>query len=79
MDKVYNLLNESLKDKPIAVTDNFIWFITDIGIAALLKNNNINYKKLDVEKEALKIDLDLSREEKEFIRLDKKIIFLFYS
>ena len=71
---------DSLKDQPIGETRHFVWFITDIGIAALFKGNK-NYKiyNLNVEKEAEKISLDISKEEKEYCEIEDKKLFLFYS
>ena len=37
MDSTCDLIIDSLKEEPIGETDNFIWFITDIGIVALFK------------------------------------------
>ena len=80
MDPTSNLIIDSLKDKPIGETDHFIWFITDIGIAALFKRDQ-NYEtySLNVEIEANKIGLDITKEEKEFLKIKGKQIFLFYS
>ena len=71
---------DSLKDQPIGETGHFVWFITDIGIAALFKGNeNFKIYNLNVEKEAKNISLDISKEEKEYCEIDDKKIFLFYS
>ena len=80
MDPTSNLIIDSLKDKPIGETDHFIWFITDIGIAALFKRDQ-NYETYssNVEIEANKIGLDITKEEKEFLKIKGKQIFLFYS
>ena len=80
MDPTSNLIIDSLKDKPIGETDHFIWFITDIGIAALFKRDQ-NYETYssNVEIEANKIGLDITKEEKEFLKIKEKQIFLFYS
>mgnify|MGYP001315757820 CR=1 FL=1 len=43
MDSTINLIIDSLKKEPIGETDHFIWFITDIGIAALFKREQ-NYE-----------------------------------
>ena len=43
MDSKSDLIIDSLKDEPIGETDHFIWFITDIGIAALFKKEQ-NYE-----------------------------------
>ena len=79
MDPLPSLIREFLKQKPIGQTKNFDWFITDIGIAALIKGQNKNISSLDPIKEAIELDLDLSKEEKQFIKLDEKQILLFYS
>ncbi len=79
MDPLHSLIRESLNQKPIGQSKNFEWFITEIGIAALLKGKNINISSLDPIKEALDLYLDLSKEERQFIKLDEKQIFLFYS
>ena len=80
MDSTSDLIIDSLKEEPIGETDHFIWFITDIGIAALFKREQ-NYETYisNVEIEANKIALDISKEEKEYLKIDKKQLFLFYS
>ena len=80
MDSTSDLIIDSLKEEPIGETDHFIWFITDIGIAALFKKNQ-NYETYNsnVEIEANKIGLDITKEEKEFLKIKGKKIFLFYS
>lgn len=79
MDPLHSLIKESLKQKPIGQSKNFEWFITKIGIAALIKPEVNNISTLDPIKEAIELDLDLSKEEKQLIRLDEKQIVLFYS
>tara|TARA_B100000212_G_C26905945_1_gene335745 strand:- start:2 stop:241 length:240 start_codon:yes stop_codon:yes gene_type:complete len=79
MDPLHSLIKDSLNQKPIGESKNFKWFITDIGIAAIIKNQVKNISSLDPIKEATEIDLDLSKEEKELIRLEEKQILLFYS
>ena len=79
MDPLHSLIRESLNQKPIGQSKNFEWFITEIGIAALMKGHNKNISSLDPIKEAVELDLDLSKEEKQFILLDEKQILLFYS
>ena len=79
MNPLDSLIRESLKQKPIGQSDNFVWFITEIGIAALMKDQNKCISSLDPIKEAIDLDLDLSKEEKQSIRLDEKQILLFYS
>ena len=80
MDSTSDLIIDSLKKEPIGETDHFIWFITDIGIVALSKKKQ-NYKKYssNVEIEANKIGLDITKEEKEFFTINEKQILLFYS
>ena len=71
---------DSFKEIPIGETENFVWFITDIGIAALLKKNGIFQTfNQNVENEAKNISLDISKEEKEYFEIEDKKIFLFYS
>ena len=79
MDHLHSLIRDSLNQKPIGQSKNFQWFITEIGIAALTKGQNKNISSVDPIKEAIELDLDLSKEEKEFIKLDQKQILLFYS
>ena len=80
MDSTSELIIDCLKEEPIGETDHFIWFITDIGIAALFKRDQ-NYETYssNVEIEANKIGLDITKEEKEFLKIKEKRIFLFYS
>ena len=74
------MIIDSLNDEPIGETDYFIWFITDIGIVALFKGEkNFKIYNLNVENEAKKIALDISKEEKEFLKIKEKQLFLFYS
>ena len=79
MDSLDSLIRDSLNQKPIGHSRNFEWFITEIGIAALLKKQNKSISSLDPIKEAIDLDLDLSKEEKQLIRIDKREILLFYS
>ena len=80
MDSTCDLIIDSLKEEPIGETDLFIWFITDIGIVALFKSEE-SYEtyRSNVEIEANKINLDITKEEKEFLKIKGKQIFLFYS
>ena len=80
MDSASDLIIDSLREEPLGETDHFIWFITDIGIAALFKRDQ-NYETYssNVEIEANKIGLDITKEEKEFLKIKEKRIFLFYS
>jgi len=80
MDSTSDLIIDSLKEEPIGETDHFIWFITDIGIAALFKREqNYEIYNSNVEIEANKIGLDITKEEKEYLKIKEKQLFLFYS
>ena len=80
MDSTCNLIIDSLKEEPIGETDHFIWFITDFGIVALFKKDeNFKTYSSNVEIEANKIALDITKEEKEFIKIKDRQLFLFYS
>ena len=80
MNSTHGFILDSLKDQPIGETEHFVWFITDIGIAALFKGNkNFKIYNLNVEKEAKNISLDISKEEKEYCEIEDKKFFLLYS
>ena len=80
MDSTSDLIIDSLKDEPIAETEHFTWFITDIGIVALFKREeNFETYSLNVEIEANKIALDISKEEKDYLKIKERQLFLFYS
>ena len=80
MDSTSDFIIESLKEEPIGETDHFIWFITDIGIAALFKREqNYEIYSSNVEIEANKIGLDITKEVKEYLKIKEKQLFLFYS
>ena len=80
MNSTHDFLIDSLKEEPIGETVHFVWYITDIGIAALFKGNeNFKIYNLNVEKEAKNISLDISKEEKENCEIEDKKLFLFYS
>tara|TARA_B100001027_G_scaffold179663_1_gene131061 strand:+ start:194 stop:436 length:243 start_codon:yes stop_codon:yes gene_type:complete len=75
-----DLIIDSLKEEPIGETNHFIWFITDIGIVALFKGEkNFKIYSSNVENEAKKIALDISKEEKEYLKINENRLFLFYS
>jgi len=80
MDSTCDLIIDSLKEEPLGETDHFIWFITDIGIVALFKRKE-NYETYssNVEIEANKIALDITKEEKEYLKIKERQLFLFYS
>ena len=80
MNPIHDFILDSLKKEPIGETAHFIWYITDVGIAALFKENkNSKIYNLNVEKEAKDISLDISKEEKEYCEIEDKKLFLFYS
>ena len=80
MNSTHDFILDSLKDAPIGETVYFVWYITDIGIAALFKGNeNFKIYNLNVEKEAKNISLDISKEEKEYCEIEDKKLFIFYS
>ena len=80
MNPTCELIIDSLKEQPIGETDHFIWFITDIGIVALFKKDeNFETYSSNVEIEANKIGLDITKEEKEYLKIKKRQLFLFYS
>ena len=80
MDSTSDLIIDSLKEEPIGETDYFIWFITDIGIVALFKKDeNFETYSANVEIEANKIALDISKEEKDYLKIKERQLFLFYS
>ena len=80
MDSTSGLIIDSLKEEPIGETEHFIWFITDIGIVAVFKKEqNYEIYSSNVEIEANKIGLDITKEEKEFLKIKEKQLFLFYS
>jgi len=80
MDSTCDLIIDSLKEEPIGETDHFIWFITDIGIVALFKREeNFEIYSSNVEIEANKIALDITKEENEYLKIKERQLFLFYS
>ena len=80
MDSTSDLIMDSLKDEPIGETNHFIWFITDIGIVALFKGEeNFETYSSNVEIEANKIALDITKEEKEYLKITERRHFWFYS
>ncbi len=80
MDSTCDLIIDSLKEEPIGETDHFIWFNTDIGIVALfVKEENFETYSPNVEIEANKIALDITKEEKQYLNIKERQLFLFYS
>ena len=79
MEPIHSLIRDALNQQPLGQSKNFEWFITEIGIVALMKGQSKNISSLDPIKEAIELDLDLSKEEKQLIKLDEKQIIIFYS
>ena len=80
MDSTCDLIIHSLNDEPIGETNHFTWFVTNIGIAALFKGEeNFETYSSNVEIEANKIALDITKEEKEYLKIKERQLFLFYS
>ena len=80
MNSTSELIIDSLKEDPIGETDHFIWFITDIGIVALFKREeNFETYSSNVEIQANKIALDITKEEKQYLKIKERHLFLFYS
>ena len=80
MDSTSDLIIDSFQEEPIGETDHFIWFITDIGIVALFKKDeNFETYLSNFEIEANTIALDISKEEKEYLKIKDRQLFLFYS
>ena len=80
MDSASDLIIDSLKEEPIGETDHFIWYITDIGIVALFqRKKSFEAYSSNVEIEANQIALDITKEEKEYLKIKEKQLFLFYS
>ena len=80
MEPIHSLIRDALNQQPpIGQSKNFEWFITEIGIAAIMKEQKQSIYNLDPIKEAIELDLDLSKEERQIIMLDEKEILLFYS
>jgi hypothetical protein len=80
MDQTCELILDSLKEEPIGETIHFIWFITDIGIVALFKGDeSFETYSFNVDIEANKIALDITKEEKEYLKIKERELFLFYS
>ena len=80
MSSTSDLIIDSLKNQPIGETYHFIWFITDIGIVAMFKREeNFETYNSNVQIEANKIALDITKEEKEYFKIKDRQLFLFYS
>ena len=80
MNSTEEFLLDFLKEEPIGNTDHFTWFITDIGVVALFKEGeNDEIYNSNVEIEANNMALDITKEEKEYLQINDKRLFLFYS
>ena len=80
MDSTSDLIIDSFQEEPIGETAHFIWFITDIGIVALFKRDeNFETYSSNVQIEANEIALDITKEEKEYLKIKERRLFLFYS
>ena len=80
MNSTHDFILDSIKEEPIGETVHFVWYITDIGIAAVFKEKkNFEIYNFNVVKEAKNISLDVSKEEKEYCEIEDKRLFLFYS
>ena len=75
------LLEDSLKEPEIGITDSFRWHATPVGIAALWSSaqHPSTPPFEDAIKEGLLVGLDLSREEKEFHQVTQGLVLLFHS
>ena len=78
MDSAQLIIKNSIKNQPIGESENFTWFICDIGIVALFKSNK-NIPEFKILSEAKGIALDLSKEEREFYLIEEKKLIIFYS
>ena len=78
MNSAQLIIKNSIKNQPIGESENFTWFICEIGIVALFKSNK-NIPELKILNEARGIALDLSKEEVEFHLIEGEKIILFYS
>ena len=80
MNSTCDLIIDSLNDEPIGVTHHFTWFISDIGIVALFKGEeNFETYRSNAANEANEIALDISKEEKDYLKIKEEDLFLFYS
>ena len=79
MNSSESLLLKSLNDTPIGETENFVWFITEIGIAALVKDKKVLAEFSAYINEGHELGLDLSKEEIEYFQINQKKVTLFYS
>ena len=75
------LLEDSLNEPEIGITDCFRWHATPVGIAALWSSAQSPSTPPfeDAIKEGLQVGLDLSREEKEFHQVTQGLVLLFHS
>jgi len=75
------LLEDSLNEPEIGITDRFRWHATPVGIAALWSSAQAPSTPPfeDAIQEGLQVGLDLSREEKEFHQVTQGLVLLFHS
>ena len=75
------LLEEALNEPDIGTTARFRWHATAVGIAALwIEATTPTTPPFDdALQEALKVGLDLSREEREFHQVEQGLVLLFHS
>ena len=75
------LLEDSLNEPEIGITDRFRWHATPVGIAALWScaQSPSTPPFEDAIQEGLQVGLDLSREEKEFHQVTQGLVLLFHS
>tara|TARA_Y100001970_G_C13950022_1_gene707757 strand:+ start:354 stop:599 length:246 start_codon:yes stop_codon:yes gene_type:complete len=77
-----DLLEDSFQKSPIGDTFTFQWYVTPIGIAALIKVKDTCFLESCFNaaiQEGLEIGLDLSREERERQFSSRGWAILFYS
>ena len=75
------LLQEALNEPDVGTTARFRWHATPVGIAALwIESTPPSTPPFeDAVQEALKVGLDLSREEREFHQVQQGLVLLFHS
>ena len=81
MELLSDFLDICLEETPIGETNSFIWFATPFGIAALCRfqyqTSTPPYER--AIEEGIDVALDLSREEREFCKIEKGLVLVFYS
>ena len=80
MNSTEEFLLNSFQEKPIGNTCLFTFVVTDIGVVALFwEVENYEIYNSNVVIEANNIALDITKEEKEYLQINYKRLFLFYS